>query len=63
MKVLRRQDGRVWLMPRNPSYDPIPGDEARILGKVVGVLRVLREEGVTSDAPAPSSYAVPAAAA
>ncbi|MGP4012521.1 transcriptional repressor LexA [Streptomyces sp. 4N124] len=41
VKVLRRQDGRVWLMPRNPSYQPIPGDEARILGKVVGVLRLL----------------------
>ncbi|MFJ9713644.1 transcriptional repressor LexA [Streptomyces sp. NPDC101234] len=41
VKVLRRQGGRVWLMPRNPSYDPIPGDDARILGKVVGVLRVL----------------------
>ncbi|MER6081254.1 transcriptional repressor LexA [Streptomyces sp. NPDC001833] len=41
VKVLRRQDGRVWLMPRNPAYDPIPGDDARILGKVVGVLRVL----------------------
>jgi repressor LexA len=41
VKVLRRQDGRVWLMPRNPAYEPIPGDEAQILGKVVGVLRVL----------------------
>ncbi|MEU0030788.1 transcriptional repressor LexA [Streptomyces sp. NPDC006335] len=41
VKVLRRQDGRVWLMPRNPSFEPIPGDDVRILGKVVGVLRVL----------------------
>ncbi|MBK3646517.1 transcriptional repressor LexA [Streptomyces sp. MBT33] len=41
VKVLRRQDGQVWLMPRNPAYEPIPGDDARILGKVVGVLRVL----------------------
>ncbi|MBK3643035.1 transcriptional repressor LexA [Streptomyces sp. MBT33] len=41
VKVLRRQDGRVWLMPRNPAYEPIPGDEARILGKVVSVLRLL----------------------
>lgn len=41
MKVLKRQDGRVWLMPRNPSFEPIPGDDARILGKVVGVLRLL----------------------
>lgn len=28
IKVLRRQGGRVWLMPRSPSYAPIPGDEA-----------------------------------
>ncbi|MEU6366737.1 transcriptional repressor LexA [Streptomyces sp. NPDC046931] len=41
VKVLRRQEGQVWLMPRNPSYDPIPGDQVQILGKVVGVLRVL----------------------
>jgi len=41
VKVLRRQDGQVWLMPRNPAYQPIPGDQAQILGKVVGVLRVL----------------------
>ncbi|MCX4598405.1 transcriptional repressor LexA [Streptomyces sp. NBC_01549] len=41
VKVLRRQDGQVWLMPRNPAYEPIPGDDAQILGKVVGVLRLL----------------------
>ena len=41
VKVLRRQDGHVWLMPRNPAYQPIPGDQAHILGKVVGVLRLL----------------------
>jgi repressor LexA len=41
VKVLRRQDGQVWLMPRNPSYEPIRGDQAQILGKVVGVLRLL----------------------
>ncbi len=41
VKVLRRKDGRVWLMPRNPAYEPIPGDDAQILGKVVGVLRLL----------------------
>jgi repressor LexA len=37
----RREDGHLWLMPRNPSYDPISGDEATILGKVVSVLRRL----------------------
>ncbi|WP_328842987.1 transcriptional repressor LexA [Streptomyces sp. NBC_00258] len=41
VKFLRRQDGQVWLMPRNPAYKPIPGDQAQILGKVVGVLRML----------------------
>ena len=41
VKVLRRQNEQVWLMPRNPSFEPIPGDDVRILGKVVGVLRVL----------------------
>jgi repressor LexA len=29
----------VWLMPHNPAYTPIPGDEATILGRVVAVLR------------------------
>ena len=35
----RSRDGHVWLMPHNPSYEPIPGDHARILGRVVSVLR------------------------
>ena len=41
VKVLHRQDGKVWLMPRNAAYAPIPADDVKILGKVVGVLRVL----------------------
>lgn len=41
VKVLRQQDGQAWLMPRNPAYQPIPGADARILGKIVGVLRLL----------------------
>ncbi|MET8944005.1 transcriptional repressor LexA [Streptomyces sp. NPDC004542] len=41
VKVLRRQEGRVWLMPRNPAYQPIAGDQAQILGKVVSVMRAL----------------------
>lgn len=41
VKTLRRSDGHVWLMPRNQNYAPIPGDNARILGKVVSVLRRL----------------------
>ncbi|MFM2437625.1 MAG: transcriptional repressor LexA [Actinomycetota bacterium] len=41
VKTLRRRDGHTWLMPANPAYEPIPGDEARIVGKVVSVLRRL----------------------
>lgn len=40
VKTLRRTAGdHIWLMPQNPDYDPIPGDEAKILGRVVAVLR------------------------
>lgn len=39
VKTLKRSDGHVWLMPHNPAYTPILGDEATILGKVVAVLR------------------------
>ncbi|WP_353648066.1 transcriptional repressor LexA [Nakamurella sp. A5-74] len=41
VKSLRRKDGHVWLMPHNPAFDPIPGDEATILGRVAAVLRKL----------------------
>jgi repressor LexA len=41
VKTLKRRDGRVWLMPQNAAYEPIPGEEASILGKVVAVLRRL----------------------
>lgn len=41
VKVLSHKDGHVWLLPRNPAFDPIPGDEATILGKVVSVIRSL----------------------
>lgn len=41
VQVLRRQDGRVWLEPRNPLYDPIPGDGTRVLRRGVGVLCLL----------------------
>ncbi|MGW6557660.1 transcriptional repressor LexA [Streptomyces hydrogenans] len=41
VKRLRHEDGHVWLMPHNPAYEPIPGDHAAILGKVVAVLRTL----------------------
>ncbi len=41
VKTLQRRDGHVWLMPANPSYSPILGDYATILGRVVSVLRSL----------------------
>jgi repressor LexA len=41
VKTLQRRDGHVWLMPHNPAYSPIDGDDATILGRVVTVLRKL----------------------
>jgi repressor LexA len=41
VKTFKRRDGHVWLMPHNPAYAPILGDEATIMGKVVTVLRKL----------------------
>lgn len=39
VKTLRRTPGQVWLVPHNPAYEPIDGNQATILGKVVAVLR------------------------
>lgn len=39
VKTLQRKDGHTWLMPENPDYEPIDGDRAQILGKVVAVVR------------------------
>ena len=39
VKTYKRRDGHVWLLPHNAAYEPIPGDEATILGRVVTVLR------------------------
>ncbi len=39
VKTFRREDGHVWLIPHNPSYSPIDGTHAVIMGKVVTVLR------------------------
>lgn len=39
VKTLQRRDGAVWLVPANPVFTPIRGDEATILGKVTAVLR------------------------
>ena len=39
VKTLKQSDGHVWLIPHNPAFTPILGDDATILGKVVAVLR------------------------
>ena len=39
VKTYKRRDGHVWLLPHNPAYEPIPGDDATVLGRVVTVLR------------------------
>jgi len=39
VKTFKRASNHVWLMPHNPAYAPIPGNEAEILGRVVAVLR------------------------
>jgi repressor LexA len=39
VKTLQRRGGHAWLLPHNAAYEPIDGDEATILGRVVSVLR------------------------
>jgi repressor LexA len=39
VKTFKRAGGQVWLMPHNPAFNPIPGNEATVLGKVVTVIR------------------------
>ncbi len=39
VKTFKRVSGQVWLLPHNPAYDPIDGNAATVLGKVVAVLR------------------------
>jgi repressor LexA len=39
VKTFKCAGGQVWLMPHNPSFDPIPGNDATVLGKVVTVIR------------------------
>jgi repressor LexA len=41
VKVFRQRDGHTWLLPRNTNYEPIIGDHAEILGKVVSVMRAV----------------------
>jgi repressor LexA len=39
VKTFIRDQKHVWLMPHNAHYQPIEGDKAEILGRVVAVLR------------------------
>lgn len=39
VKTFKQRDGHTWLLPRNSAFEPILGDQAVILGKVVAVLR------------------------
>ncbi len=39
VKTLSLKDGKIWLLPENPDYEPIDGTGCTILGKVVGVVR------------------------
>jgi repressor LexA len=39
VKTLKKREGRVWLVPQNPLYEPIAGESATILGRVVTVIR------------------------
>jgi repressor LexA len=39
VKAYRRKDGRCWLVPHNPAYAAIPAEQAKIIGKVVTVIR------------------------
>ena len=41
VKVFRQRDGHTWLLPRNSNFEPILGDFATVLGKVVAVLRAV----------------------
>ena len=39
VKTYRRTRRHVWLIPHNAAYEPIPGDDATVLGRVTAVLR------------------------
>jgi repressor LexA len=41
VKLLRRRDGRVMLIPENPALEPFEMTDGKVLGKVVSVLRKL----------------------
>lgn len=38
VKTFHRASGHVWLMPQNPGYQPILGDQCGLMGKVVATV-------------------------
>lgn len=42
VKTFSVKNGKIWLLPANDAFAPIPGDRAEILGKVTAVLRSVR---------------------
>ena len=41
VKTFKRRDGHVWLLPHNAAYQPISGDDATVLARLVTVMRRL----------------------
>ena len=41
VKTFRQRDGHTWLLPRNSAFEPILGDDAVVLGKVVALMRAV----------------------
>ena len=39
LKRLRKEDGKIFLMPENPAFQPIEVGGGKVLGRVIGVLR------------------------
>jgi repressor LexA len=39
VKTYRKIGRQVWLMPHNPAHAPIPGNKAKLEGKIIAVLR------------------------
>lgn len=39
VKTFKRDGNQIWLLPHNEAYDPIDGNHATILGKVVAIMR------------------------
>ena len=39
LKRLKRDNGNVFLVPENPAFQPIEAPSAKILGRVIGVMR------------------------